>query len=57
MWRPGWEGSLGENGYMCLAESLCPTPETIVTLLIGYTPIQNKKLKVIILRRRSPQII
>ena len=45
MWWPGWEGSLGENGYMCLAESLCPTPETIVTLLIGYTPIQNKKLK------------
>jgi len=57
MWWPGWEGSLGENGYMCLAESLCPTPETIVTLLIGYTPIQNKNFKVIILRRRSPQII
>ena len=18
MWQPGWEGSLGENGYMCM---------------------------------------
>jgi len=18
MWQPGWEGSLGENGYMCI---------------------------------------
>ena len=18
MWQPGWEGSLGENGYMCV---------------------------------------
>ena len=26
-------------------ESLCSSPETITTLLIGYTPIQNKKLK------------
>ena len=30
---------------ICLAEShYCP-PETITRLLIGYTPIQNKKLK------------
>ena len=28
-----------------MAESLCSSPETITTLLIGYTPIQNKKLK------------
>ena len=36
----GWEVSLGENGEMCIyAESLCSTPETITTLLIGYTPI------------------
>ena len=26
-------------------ESLCCSPETITTLLIIYTPIQNKKLK------------
>ena len=36
-----------ENGYMymhgCSLESLCCSPETITTLLIGYTPIQNKK--------------
>ena len=42
MWQPGWEGSLGENGYMYMAQSLhCPL-ETITTLLIGYTLIQNK---------------
>ena len=28
---------------ICMAESLCCPPETITTLLIGYTPIQNKK--------------
>ena len=46
-WQPGWEGSLGENGYMCIymAESLHCLPETIITLLIQYTPIQNEKLK------------
>ena len=30
---------------ICMAESLCCSPETLTTLLIGYTPIQNKKLK------------
>ena len=30
---------------ICMAESLCCSPETITTLLIGYTPIKNKKLK------------
>ena len=29
---------------VCTAESLCYPPETITTLLIGYTPIQNKKV-------------
>ena len=29
---------------MCMAESLCCSPETITTLLISYTPLQNKKL-------------
>ena len=28
-----------------MAESLCCSPETITTLLIGCTPIQNEKLK------------
>ena len=31
------------HGY-CMDESLCCPPETITTLLIGCTPIQNKKL-------------
>ena len=30
---------------VCTAESLCCSPKTIATLLTGYTPIQNKKLK------------
>ena len=39
-----WMG--GEFGGEWLrAESLCCPPETITTLSIGYTPIQNKKLK------------
>ena len=42
MWQPGWEGSLGEMDT-CMAESLHCSPETITTLLISYTPIQNKK--------------
>ena len=35
-----------------MAESLCCPPETI-TLLIGYTPIQNKKLKKKIEQRKG----
>ena len=30
---------------ICMAESLRCSPETITTLLIGHTPIQNKNLK------------
>ena len=30
-----------------MAESLHCSPETIITLLTGYTPIQNKKFKTI----------
>ena len=33
MWQPGWEGSLGENGYMHMAESLHCSSKTITTLL------------------------
>ena len=32
------------NTCICVAESLCSSPET-KTLLISYTPIQYKKLK------------
>jgi len=31
--------------YICMAESLHSSPETITTLLSGYTPIQNRKLE------------
>ena len=35
MWQPGWEGSLGENGYMYMTESLCCSPESVTTLVIS----------------------
>ena len=45
-------GSLDDRGvwgrldtYICMAESLCCPTAMITTLLISYTPIQNKKLK------------
>ena len=42
MRQPGWEGSSGRmDTYICVAESLFYPPETITTLLISYTPIQN----------------
>ena len=28
-----------------MAESLCCSPTAVTTLLTGYTPVQNKKLK------------
>ena len=31
-----------------MAESVCYSPEIITTLLISYTPVQNKKFKKII---------
>ena len=54
MWQPGGEGSLGDSAYaykytihtcICMVESLHCSPETIIALLIGYTPIQNNKFK------------
>ena len=30
---------------ICMAKSLCCSLEAITTLLIGYTPTQNKKFK------------
>ena len=41
--QPSWEGGLrGE----CMAASFHHSPETITTLLTGYTLIQNRKFKV-----------
>ena len=31
--------------YICRVESLNYSPKTITALLIGYTPVQNKKFK------------
>ena len=43
---PGWEGSLERmDTCICMAESLHCSLQTITTLLMDYTPIQNKKLK------------
>ena len=32
---------------ICMADSLCYSSEIVTILLIGYTPIQNKKLTII----------
>ena len=46
MWKPGWEGVWGRmDTCMCMTEPLGCLPETITTLLIGYTPIPSKKIK------------
>jgi len=33
----------GMDTCICMAESLCCSPQITTSLLIGYTPIQNKK--------------
>ena len=45
-----WIGSWGRTDT-CTAESFCCPLETVTTLLIGYTPTQNKKFKE---RERDP---
>ena len=43
----GGKGVWGRMGTCtCMAESLKDSPETVTTLLITYTSIQNKKFKV-----------
>ena len=43
MWQPGWEGTLGEKGYMCpYGWSIQGSPETIMILLGGYILIEDK---------------
>ena len=38
-----WRGVRGRvDTCICVAESLCCSPETTTTLLISYTPIENK---------------
>ena len=38
---------------LCMAESLPCSPVTIMTLLIGYTPIQNKKFKIKLKKKKK----
>ena len=42
---------------VCRAESLRWSPEAAITLLPGFTPIQNKKLKLGEKKKRVPQVI
>ena len=47
MCQPGREGTWGRMGAcVCMTASLRSSPEAITVLSTGYTPIQNKKLKV-----------
>ena len=39
----GCMGGEFEEECLCMAEPLCGPPETIMILLISYSPIQNKK--------------
>ena len=48
---------------ICMAKSLCCPAETITTLLVGYTQVQNKKwkkkkklLKALLLQRSSSEL-
>ena len=43
--QPGWEGVWERMNTFVCAESLFCSPESVKTLLIGYTPIQNKKFR------------
>ena len=47
-----WEGSLGENGYVYMYGRV-PSPETIMTLLISYTPIQKKSFLKNLLKKKE----
>ena len=42
MCQPGWEGALGENGYMYTYGQVPSMFQVTTTaLLISYTPVQN----------------
>ena len=50
-------GIWGEmNTCICMAESLCCSPETIATLLIHYAPTQNKNKKKIRWREKQGKL-
>ena len=42
MWQPGPDGSMWRmDTCICMTESLHCSPETVTTLLISCTPIEN----------------
>ena len=43
-WMRGEFGGIVDT-CMCTAESLCCSPETITTVLTGYTPTENKEVQ------------
>ena len=59
MCHPGWEGGLGENGYMyiCTAESLHCSPETITTLLTSNDDTtlmtESEELKSVLMKAKE----
>ena len=54
--QSGWEGG-GWIQCICMAVSLHCSPETITTLLIGYTPIQNVfDVKICFIKKNSETI-
>ena len=45
-WKPGRKRSLGETGYMYMCDWIpSHAPGTTTALLIGYTPIRDKRFK------------
>ena len=63
MWQPGWEGGVGENGYMYMAESLHCSSETITTLFTGCSPpkngfgVKNKRFHMLQLRSAAAKLL
>ena len=44
VWQPGWEGSLTENGYMCMYGWVpCCSSETITTLFVHWLYFNTKE--------------
>ena len=39
--------------YICLTNQFCCTSETIIILLINYTPIENKNIETIFLEKKE----
>ena len=46
MWQPGWEGGLGRTDmYICMAEFLCWSSETMTIVLLVIPQHKIKSLK------------